>query len=145
VPVLEQVLEKYPQDVKVVFKNFPLRNHKFAMKAAVAALAADSQGKFWEFHDLLFKNYNKLSDQKIQDIAVTVGLNLEEYEKKKSDPAIKRKVNQDFSDGRQAGVRGTPTIFINGIRLRDRSIKGFQTAIDKQLQKLGKKAAKPSS
>ena len=115
------------------------------MKAAVAALAADSQGKFWEFHDLLFKNYNKLSDQKIQEIAQAVGLNLEEYEKKKKDPAIKRKVNQDFSDGRQAGVRGTPTIFINGIRLRDRSLKGFQTAIDKQLQKLGKKAAKPSS
>ena len=144
-PVFEQVLEKYPQDVKVVFKNFPLRNHKFAMKAAVAALAADSQGKFWEFHDLLFKNYNKLSDQKIQEIAQAVGLNLVEYEKKKKDPAIKRKVNQDFSDGRQAGVRGTPTIFINGIRLRDRSLKGFQTAIDKQLQKLGKKAAKPSS
>ena len=144
-PVFEQVLEKYPEDVKVVFKNFPLRNHKFAMKAAVAALAADSQGKFWEFHDLLFKNYNKLSDQKIQDIAVAVGLNLEEYEKKKNDPAIKRKVNQDFSDGRQAGVRGTPTIFINGIRLRDRNIKGFQAAIDKQLQKLGKTTTKPSS
>jgi len=145
VPVFEQVLEKYPEDVKVVFKNFPLRNHKFAMKAAVAALAADSQGKFWEFHDLLFKNYNKLSDQKIQDIAVAVGLNLEEYEKKKSDPAIKRKVNQDFSDGRQAGVRGTPTIFVNGIRLRDRSLKGFQAAIDKQLEKLGKTATKPAS
>jgi protein-disulfide isomerase len=145
VPVFEQVLEKYPEDVKVVFKNFPLRNHKFAMKAAVAALAANSQGKFWEFHDLLFKNYNKLSDQKIQEIAQAVGLNLEEYEKKKNDPAIKRKVNQDFSEGRRAGVRGTPTIFINGIRLRDRSLKGFQTAIDKQLEKLGKTATKPAS
>ena len=144
-PVFEQVLEKYPQDVKVVFKNFPLRNHKFAIKAAVAALAADSQGKFWEFHDLLFKNYNKLSDQKIQEIAQAVGLNMEDYEKKKNDPAIKRKVNQDFSEGRQAGVRGTPSIFINGIRLRDRSLKGFQAAIDKQLQKLGKTATKPSS
>lgn len=144
-PVFEQVLEKYPQDVKVVFKNFPLRNHKFAMKAAVAALAAGDQGKFWEFHDLLFKNYNKLNDQKIQEIAQTVGLNMEEYEKKKKDPATERKVSQDFSDGRQAGVRGTPAIFINGIRLRDRSLKGFQTAIDKQLQKLGKTATKPSS
>ena len=144
-PVFEQVLEKYPQDVKVVFKNFPLRNHKFAMKAAVAALAAGDQGKFWEFHDLLFKNYNKLSDQKIQEIAQAVGLNMEDYEKKKNDPAIKRKVNQDFSEGRQAGVRGTPSIFINGIRLRDRSLKGFQAAIDKQLQKLGKTATKPSS
>jgi len=145
VPVFEQVLEKYPEDVKVVFKNFPLRNHKFAMQAAVAAMAAEGQGKFWEFHDLLFENYNKLSDQKIQEIAQAVGLNLEEYEKKKNDPAIERKVRQDFSEGRQAGVRGTPTIFINGIRLRDRSLKGFQAAIDKQLQKLGKTATKPSS
>jgi protein-disulfide isomerase len=139
------VLEKYPEDVKVAFKNFPIQNHKFAMKAAVAALAAESQGKFWEFHDLLFKNYNKLNDQKIQEIALAVGLNQEEYEKKKNDPAIERKVRQDFSEGRQAGVRGTPTVFINGIRLRDRSLKGFQAAIDKELQKMGKSATQPSS
>jgi protein-disulfide isomerase len=145
VPILEQVLEKYPQDVKVVFKNFPLQNHKYAMKAAVAALAAESQGKFWEFHDLLFKNYNKLNDQKIQDIAVTLNLNLEEYEKKKKDPAVQTQVRRDLADGRRAGVRGTPTIFINGKRLRDRSLKGFQAAIDKQLEKLGKTASKPAS
>jgi protein-disulfide isomerase len=145
VPILEQVLEKYPDDVKIAFKNFPLRNHKFAMKAAIAALAAESQGKFWQFHDLLFKYYNQLSDQKIQEIALAVGLNQEEYEKKKNDPAITRQINQDILEGRQAGVRGTPTVFINGIRLRDRSFKGFQTAIDKQLEKLGKTAAKPSS
>ena len=139
------MLEQYPKDVKVVFKNFPIRSHKFAVKAAVAALAAGEQGKFWEFHDLLFKNYNQLSDQKIQEIAQTVGLNMEEYEKKKNDPAIRRKVDQDFSDGRQAGVRGTPTVFINGIRLRDRSLQGFQSAIDNQLQRLGKTATKPAS
>jgi protein-disulfide isomerase len=145
VPVLEQVLEKYPENVKIAFKNFPLRNHKFAMKAAVAALAAGGQGKFWEFHDLLFENYNKLNDQKIQEIALAVGLNQEEYEKKKKNPAITGQVRQDLSDGQKAGVKGTPTIFVNGKRLRDRSLKGFQAAIDKELQKLGKTAAKPSS
>ncbi len=144
-PVLEQVLEKYPNDVKVAFKHFPLRNHKFAMKAAIASLAAEGQGKFWQFHDLLFENYNKLNDEKIQEISVTVGLNQEEYEKKKKDPAIQQRVNQDLSDGRRAGVRGTPTVFINGIRLRDRSLKGFQAAIDKQLKKLGKAVPKPAS
>ena len=144
-PVLEQVLEKYPDDVKVAFKNFPLRNHKFAMKAAIASLAAQGQGKFWEFHDLLFENYNKLNDQKIQDIAVAVDLNLEEYEKMKKDPATQGRVRRDLSDGRRAGVRGTPTVFINGKRLRDRSLQGFQAAIDKQLEKLGKKTAKPAS
>ncbi len=115
------------------------------MKAAIAALAAESQGKFWEFHDLLFENYNRINDQKIQDIALAVGLNLEQYEKMKKDPAIQRKVRQDLSDGRRAGVRGTPTVFINGRRLRDRSLKGFQEVIDKQLEKLGKTATKPSS
>jgi protein-disulfide isomerase len=92
----------------------------------------------------LFKNYNKLNDQKIQEIALAVGLNQEEYEKKKGDPAIQQRVRQDALEGRQAGVRGTPTVFINGIRLKDRSHKGFQAAIDKQLQKLEKTATQPS-
>ena len=144
-PLLEQVLEKYPADVKIVYKNFPLRNHKFAMKAATAALAAESQGKFWEFHDLLFKNYNKLNDQKISEIALELGLDQTEFNKKMKDPKITAMIRQDVREGAQAGVRGTPTIFINGRRLKDRSLKGFQAAIDKELQKLRKKAAKPTS
>lgn len=144
-PVLEQVLETYPDDVKIVFKNFPLRNHKFAMKASIAALAAESQGKFWEFYDLLFKNYNKLSDQKIREIALELGLDQTEFKKKMKDPKITAIIRQDVREGAQAGVRGSPTIFINGRRLNNRSLKGFQAAIDKELQKLSKKAAKPTS
>ncbi len=144
-PLLEQVLEKYPDDVKIVYKNFPLRNHKFAIKAATAALAAESQGKFWEFHDLLFKNYNKLNDQKIREIALELSLDQTEFEKKMKDPKITAMIRQDVREGAQAGVRGTPSIFINGRRLNDRSLKGFQAVIDKELQKLGKKAAKPTS
>ena len=139
-PVFEQLLEKYPGKVKVVFKNFPLRNHKFAMKAAVAALAAESQGKFWEFHDQLFENYNKLSDQKIREIAVGLGFDPAEFETKMKDPKINAMIRQDLRDGAQAGVRGTPTIFINGKRLKNRTPQGFQAAIDKELQKLGKSA-----
>jgi protein-disulfide isomerase len=139
------VLEKYPHDVKVVFKNFPLRNHRFAMKAAIAALAAQSQGKFWEFHDLLYQNYKQLSDQKIQEIAQEVGLNLEEFEKKINDPATARQVGQDLLEGQEIGVRGTPTVYINGIRLKNRSLYGFEEAIDRQLEKLGKTTAKPAS
>ena len=139
-PVFEQVLEKYQGKVKVVFKNFPLRNHKFAMKAAIAALAAESEGKFWEFHDELYKNYNKLSDQKIREIALGLGFDQAEFEKKMNDPRITAMIRQDLQDGAQAGVRGTPTIFINGRRLKNRSLPGFQAAIDKELQRLGKKS-----
>jgi len=140
VPVLEQVLEKNPENVKFAFKNYPLRNHKFAMKAAIAALAAGSEGKFWEFHDELYKNYNKLSDQKIREIAIGLGFDQAEFEKRMSDPKIAAMIRQDLQDGAKAGVRGTPTIFINGRRLKNRSLQGFQAAIDRELQRLGKKA-----
>ena len=115
------------------------------MPAAIAALAAGSQGKFWEYHDLLFENYNRLNDQKIRDIAKLLNLDLTEFENKRKDPEIQKRVRQDFLDGRQAGVNSTPTVFINGRRLKNRSLKGFQAAIDKELQTLSKKTAKPDS
>ncbi len=144
-PLLEQVLEKYPEEVKIVFKNFPLNSHKFAKKAATAALAASSQGKFWEFHDLLFKNYNRLNDRKIRDIALELGLDMVKFDKKMKDPLIQERISQDLWDGNRADVRGTPTVFVNGKRLRDRTLPGFQKIIDRELQKQGKKVAKPAS
>ena len=137
--LLEQVLETNPDKVKIVFKNFPLRNHKNAMKAATAALAAGSQGKFWEFHDQLFKNYNRLNDKMIDDITVVLKLDRSEFEKKEKAPEIINQINQDIADGKKAGVRGTPAVFINGRILRNRSLKGFQTIIDAELEKKGLK------
>jgi protein-disulfide isomerase len=135
VPVLEQVLEKNPDKVKLVFKNFPLRNHKFAMQAATAALAAEKQGKFWEFHDLLFKDYNRLNEQKVKEIAQKLKLDMQQFEKDRKDPGIRALINRDVSEGSRAGVRGTPTIFVNGRLLRNRSMAGFQELIEKALKK----------
>jgi protein-disulfide isomerase len=145
VPVLEQVLENNRQHVKLVFKNFPLNNHKFAMKAASAAIAAESRGKFWEFHDLLFKDYNRINDESIRTIALGLGFDVKEFENRMLAPAIRARIRQDMRDGSQAGVRGTPTIFINGKLLGNRTLQGFQMAVDKELKKLGIKAAKPAS
>ena len=139
-PVLEQVLEKYPEDVKLVFKNFPLRNHRFAQQAAAAALAADKQGKFWEFHDLLFKNYNRLNQQEIQEIAKKLALDMERFQKDRQDSKTLAKIQGDISEGNKAGVRGTPTIFINGRMLRNRSLEGFSALIAKELDKVGKRS-----
>lgn len=144
-PVLEQVLDKYPEEVKIVYKNFPLNSHKFAKKAATAALAAESQGKFWEFHDLLFKNYDRLNDRKIRNIAIKLGLDMVKFDKKTKDPLIQERISRDLRDGNRADVRGTPTVFINGKRLRDRTLPGFQKVIDRELQKQGRKEAKPAS
>ena len=134
-PVLEQVLEKNPNQVKLVFKNFPLRNHKSAMPAAIAALAAEKQGKFWEFHDLLFKDYNRLNEQKIKEIAQQLNLDMEKFEKDRKDPRIRAMINRDVSEGNRVGVRGTPTVFINGRLLRNRNPAGFQELIEKALKK----------
>ncbi|MCJ7540225.1 MAG: DsbA family protein [Desulfobacterales bacterium] len=130
------MLENNTGKVKLVFKNFPLRRHKYAMKASMAALAADKYGKFWKFHDQLFLEHDKLSDQKIREIARNLGFNSEEFEKMMKNPEILTKIQQDILDGRQAGITGTPTVFVNGRRLKDWSLNGLQMLIDKELKKM---------
>lgn len=139
-PLLEQVLKKYPNSVKLVFKNFPLtRIHKFAMNASVAALAAHQQGKFWEYHQKLFENYNQLNDEKFDEIAQAIGLDMAQFKEDMKNPALTAMVQRDLKDGVDAGVRGTPTIFINGRLLQQRSIKGFTDIIDDELKNMDKK------
>jgi len=133
VPLLDQVIEKYPKAVRVVFKNFPLKGHKYAREAALAALAAGAQGKFWEFHDLLFENVRRLSTRKFREIARELGLDMARFEKDMNDPRLAAAVRRDRSDGLRAGVRGTPTVFINGKRLHKRNLSGFQARIEKEL------------
>lgn len=132
-PLLQQVLKKYPREVKLVFKNFPLSFHKYSRKASTAAMAANEQGKFWEFHHKLFDT-NKLNDQKIQDIAKELHLDMGKFNEELHDPAIGRLIDRDLADGQDNNVMGTPTIFINGTELRDRSLAGFSRLIDSDLR-----------
>jgi len=108
------LLEKYPGKIKIVFKNFPLSSHKFAYKAAAAALAAERQGKFNIFHDTLFKNYNRLSDDKIQEIAESLDLDMAQFNKETKDAAILMLITRDRTEGDQIGIRAVPTLFVNG-------------------------------
>ena len=133
-PVLEQVLEKNPESVKLVFKHFPLNSHKFSRQAAVAAVAAGRQRKFWEFHDLLFKEYNRLNEQKILEIAQQLNLDMKKFDQDRKDPGIETIINRDLAEGNRIGVRGTPTVFINGRLLRNRTLAGFQDMIDEMLK-----------
>ena len=133
------MLEKNPKTVKIVFKNFPIRNHKFATQAAVAALAADRQGKFWDFHDELFKQYNKLNEEKVQEIATKLKLDKAQFEKDRKDPLLMEQIKYDYNEGIRVGVRSVPSVFVNGRKLKDRSLKGFQTLIEKELESLKQK------
>jgi len=136
-PFFQQVLEKYPDNVKLVVKNFPLPSHKFAHKAATAALAANVQGKFWEFHSELFKNYKVINDTKIQEIAKELGLDMEKFVKDMQSTAINRLIARDVINGKQIGVRGTPTMFINGKAFKNKSLPGIYQVIEAELKKAG--------
>jgi protein-disulfide isomerase len=139
VPLLEQVLEKYPQQVKLVFKNFPLGNHRFARPAAAAALAAGEQGKFWEYHDKLFESYNRLNETSFLKTAEEVGLDIPSFEAARNKAEIAALINRDLQEGSVAGVRGTPTIFVNGRRLQQRSLDGFSRVIEGEIERSTKK------
>ena len=132
------MLEKFPLQVKLVFKNYPLRKHAFAKKAAVAAFAARRQGKFWEYHDLLFEAGESLSDQKFRDIARELGLDMERFEKDINDLKIVARINQDIRLGAYMGVRGTPTVFINGNVSRARTLEALEAAVRNELQRTRK-------
>ena len=134
-PLLKQVLEKYPRGVKLVYKNFPISSHKFARQAAAAALAADRQGKFWEMHDRLFEKYNQLNNTVIRDIAKSLGLDMKRLERDMKDREIQSMITRDIEEGGRIGVRGTPTIFVNGELLQQRSLQGFSAMIDSELRK----------
>ena len=129
------MLEKNPTTVKLIFLNFPLRSHKFAAKAAAAALAAGRQGKFWEFHDELFKDYRKINDEKIRQIVHQLQLDEIQFEQDRNDPAILNKINQDVQEAYRLRLKGVPAVFINGKQSKSRSLSDYQKAIEKELKK----------
>ena len=130
------MLDKNPDTVNLVIKHFPLNSHKFARRAASIALAADRQGKFWECHAKIFENYRSINEAKVQEIAKEIGLDLAKLNSDAKDPEIQKLINRDLANGRQSGVRGTPAIFVNGKRLNNRSLAGFQQAINAALKKM---------
>jgi len=135
VPVIDRMVEQYPSQVKISFMNFPLQNNRFARPAAAAAMAAKNQGKFWEFHDRLFANYKGLNTQKIEEIANELGLDWEKLKKDMQDVTVAASLSRDATEASRIGVGGTPTVFVNGRIVRNRSFENFQQMIDKELDK----------
>jgi protein-disulfide isomerase len=131
------VLVKYPTQVKLVVKNYPLAMHSSARPAAIAALAAHAQGKFFEYHQKLFANYASLTDTKLQELAAEISLDEERFKKDMTSPRLQAVIERDLNEGRKMGVRGIPAIFVNGKLLEDRSLRGFQVMIDGELGKKG--------
>jgi predicted DsbA family dithiol-disulfide isomerase len=129
------VLDKFPQEVKLVFKNFPLSMHKYARKAAKAALAAHGQGKFWDFHRALFENHRFINDAMLKHIARQVGLDMERFAADVTSPALEDLIARDVEDGREIGISGIPAILINGKILKGSDFQAFEEMIVSELNK----------
>jgi protein-disulfide isomerase len=108
-------LERFPDKLRLVYRNFPLdRAHPDARRAAEAARCADDQGKFWEYHDVLFTNAPKAGQQDLRRYAERVGLDISRFEKCMGDRVHRVTVQRDVDDGFRLGIAATPTFFING-------------------------------
>ncbi|MCI5124320.1 MAG: disulfide bond formation protein DsbA [Candidatus Electrothrix sp. AR5] len=133
-PLLDEILEKNPDKLKIVFKHLPLQMHKQAKPAALASIAAHEQGKFWQMHDALFAvTPKKLNKETIEKAAKDIGLDMEKFKKDLVSPTVQAKLKKDMVDAGQAGVGGTPTLFINGRQVKGRGAHVLQSMIDQEL------------
>jgi protein-disulfide isomerase len=115
--VVKQVRARYGDKVRFVFRQFPLPSHSRAHLAAQASLAAQEQGKFWEFHDLMFANQRELSRESLESYAKQTSMNLAAFERALDAQSYKAAVDRDLGLGESVNVSGTPTVFINGKRV----------------------------
>ncbi len=133
-PTITKVLETYPHDVRVAFKQLPLPFHDKAHVAAEAALAAKAQGKFWEMHDKLFGNQQALDRASLEKYAGEIGLNVNQFKSELDSGKWKQKVDTELAEGNKIGARGTPSFFINGKPfVGAQPFESFKAKIDAEL------------
>ena len=133
---VKQVLDAYPGKVKVVFKQNPLPFHPKAPLASQAALAANAQGKFWELHDKMFANQQKIERADIEGYAQEIGLDMTKFKADLDGATFKSAVDADLAVGAQFGVQGTPNFFINGRKLVGaQPIENFKKIVDEEITK----------
>lgn len=132
---LDKIFTDYPDKVQLIFKDLPLDFHKQAKDAHLAAQCANEQGKFWEYHDILFKNQNQLFPDKLKEYATQLNLDMDKFNKCFEERKYEKYIDDNLTQAQNLGITGTPTFFVNG-----RIIKGaqpyenFKQIIDEELQ-----------
>ena len=134
-PIVKQLLAKYPSQVKLAYRDFPLQQiHSEAHAAAAASRCAGEQGKFWQFHDRLFETNLPLNGPTFTDHAAQLGLDTGQFVDCLSSDRFEALIEQDLQDGSRAGVSGTPAFFINGIALTGaQPLAVFEKAVEDEL------------
>jgi protein-disulfide isomerase len=132
---LNALLRAYPNDVRLVYKQFPLEIHSMAALAAAAALSAHSQGKFWPLHDKMYAEFRHLSRANILEWAKELGLEAGKFQTGMDSAVTQTAVQHDMEDGIRAGVEGTPTVFVNGKKYQGSlDLEAFRTVIEMELK-----------
>lgn len=133
--VLERVVTEFGDRIRFVVRDFPLSQHQQAWKAAEAAEAAREQGKYWEFVQLLYTRQSALEPEKLKQYATELGLDRAKFDAALDSGRFNEQVRRDVFDGERLGIGGTPTLFLNGQRLRDHSYESLKAAIEAALKK----------
>jgi protein-disulfide isomerase len=136
-PLIDEVLKKYPKGVRFVYKQFPLPMHPVARPAAHWSMAAQEQGKFWQMHDVLIQNQPTLDPAKAEQYAKQAGLDVKRFKAdlEKNNAAYEKRIDAEMQLGEGVDVRGTPTLFIDGKKVRVRTVEGMGAMIDGGLAK----------
>jgi protein-disulfide isomerase len=132
--LVKQITDAYPNEVRFVFKNYPLPFHNQAMPAAKAAIAAGKQGKFFPMHDKLFENQRGLNEELYLKAAQELGLDVEKFKKDMAAPETQKQIQDEMALAQTIDVRGTPTFFINGKKPQGRSFELYKQLIDDALK-----------
>jgi protein-disulfide isomerase len=134
-PAVNKIKENFSDQVRLVFKHRPLSFHKQAEGAAKAAIAAQMQGKFWEMHDKLFANQKKLGEDFYVEAAKELGLNVEKFRKDMKSDKVAKQLKNDTKIAGNVGANGTPTFFINGVKVVGaQPYSRFESEIEKQIE-----------
>jgi len=135
-PVVKQLRERYPDSVRIVYRHFPLDSvHPQARSAAEASLCAADQGRFWEYHDVLFENARQLGEADLIRYAEELDLDTADFRTCLEEDRHAEQVERDLEAGRRAGVTGTPSFFVNGRMLGGaQPLEAFVRIIDSELE-----------
>ncbi len=135
-PVLQKVMAEYAGKIRFVVRNYPLESiHENAFRAALAANAAHAQGKFFEYTEILYNNQNNLNEVSLKKYAAQIGLNQKQFDLDLGSEKSAAVIRQDLKDGTSYGVASTPTVYVNGVKVRVNSAQGFRRAIERALKK----------
>lgn len=137
-PVIERVVTEFGDRVRLVVRDFPLGQHTHAPKAAEAAEAARAQGKYWEYSQLLFANQGALEVPQLKEYASRIGLDRKKFDAMLDSGQFAENVQRDLRDGTRVGVNSTPSFFINGRPLQERSYDALKASIEAALKEKGR-------